>query len=424
MFDVICVTSRKCCEKPEDFFAQLEKIARSDVKMIILREKDLSEAEYFSLAERANEICKIYGKTLVIHKYTEVAEKLGIRHIHLPFSQFCNAGNFHERFDVTGTSVHSTEEAIFAQRHGADYITAGHIFSTDCKKGLAPRGIEFLKAVCDSTTIPVYVIGGIDENSVAEIEMSGQKSFSGVCVMSGLMKSENPSELVKKIMKNSKTNLKANKKIYSLYAVTDRHWLCGRELKTDVEKALRGGATLVQLREKDMNFEVFCNEAQVILQLCRSYGVPLIINDNVRVAAQIKADGVHLGQDDMSPAEARKILGDDKIIGVTARTVEQAVKAESDGADYIGSGAVFGMQTKGDAVKMSIETLNSICGAVNIPVVAIGGITKNNAKLLMGTKISGIASVSGIFAERDIENSAKELKSIAEDIINGKQTQT
>lgn len=154
-------------------------------------------------------------------------------------------------------------------------------------------------------------------------------------------------------------------------------------------------------------------------RLCKSYGVPLIINDRVDVAKAVNAEGVHLGQGDLSPVEARKILGANKIIGVTARSVEQAIKAEQDGADYIGSGAVFGTSTKKDAIKMSLETLDNICKAVKIPVTAIGGITKENVLELSGTHISGIAVVSGIFAEKDILNSAKVLKTKIEEIING-----
>lgn len=211
-----------------------------------------------------------------------------------------------------------------------------------------------------------------------------------------------------------------NKNKFTLYAVTDRHWLCGREFCEDIEKALKGGVTLVQLREKSLSFEDFCTEAKKVHELCQRYNVPLIINDNVEVAKAINAEGVHLGQSDMNPIKAREILGADKIIGVTARTVEQAIKAEKDGADYLGSGAVFGTSTKSDATKMTFETLNNICNSVKIPVVAIGGINKNNISDLCGTAISGVAVVSGIFAESDIESSCKELKMKVGKIINAK----
>ncbi|MCC8161403.1 MAG: thiamine phosphate synthase [Oscillospiraceae bacterium] len=200
-----------------------------------------------------------------------------------------------------------------------------------------------------------------------------------------------------------------DRKILRLYAVTDRSHLDGRALGFDVEKALKGGVTLLQLREKNMSFEELVKSAREIKEICRKYNVPLIINDNVRAAIAAGADGVHLGQGDMPAAEARALLGNDKIIGVTAKTVLQAQKAEMDGADYIGSGAIFGTATKSDAKKMDIATLKSITGAVGIPVAAIGGITAENVGGLSGTGIAGAAVVSGIFAQSDIEKAAKDL---------------
>lgn len=236
--------------------------------------------------------------------------------------------------------------------------------------------------------------------------------------MSALMKSSNPQVLVQKIKDNY--SMKTDRNKYLLYAVTDRHWLNGRTLEEDVELALKGGVTLVQLREKNLDFDAFCKEAEKIHSLCQKYNVPLIINDNVEVAKAVNAEGVHLGQGDMSIAEAREILGNSKIIGATARTKEQAVKAEKDGADYVGSGAVFGTSTKSDAVKMSFETLTEICNSVKIPVTAIGGITKENVSELKGTGISGVAVVSGIFAEKDIYNSTLEIRNKIEEIVNEK----
>ena len=191
-----------------------------------------------------------------------------------------------------------------------------------------------------------------------------------------------------------------DKKTLRLYAITDRTWLDGRTLYYDVEKALKGGVTLLQLREKNMSTDDFINSAKEIKLLCEKYNVPLIINDNVDVAKAVNADGVHIGQNDMPAHEARKILGKNKIIGVTAKTVEQAQKAEKDGADYLGSGAIFGTTTKGDA-----------------PVVAIGGIDGDNVLQLKGTGIVGAAVVSGIFAQDDIETATKDLYNKIGEII-------
>lgn len=194
-----------------------------------------------------------------------------------------------------------------------------------------------------------------------------------------------------------------------LYAVTDRAWLGGETLASAVEKALKGGVTLVQLREKNMSTEELIEEAIKIKEICQKYGVPLIINDNVEAAKKSGADGVHLGQGDMPPFEARKIMGADKIIGVTAKTPEQALKAQEDGADYLGSGAVFGTATKSDAIKMEPETLRAITSAVHIPVAAIGGINAENIDRLAGCGIAGAAVVSGIFAQSDIEAASRTL---------------
>lgn len=208
-----------------------------------------------------------------------------------------------------------------------------------------------------------------------------------------------------------------DKKTLRLYAITDRTWLDGRTLYYDVEKALKGGVTLLQLREKNMSTDDFINSAKEIKLLCEKYNVPLIINDNVDVAKAVNADGVHIGQNDMPAHEARKILGKNKIIGVTAKTVEQAQKAEKDGADYLGSGAIFATTTKGDAKKMDIQTLKSITSSVNIPVVAIGGIDGDNVLQLKGTGIVGAAVVSGIFAQDDIETATKDLYNKIGEII-------
>ncbi len=415
MFNVICVSARLLST---DFLKLIEMIAQSDVEAIVLREKDLSENEYLLLAKNVKIICDKHRKKLIIHNFIDVAKKLGITSVQLPFSKFISEPDLHKDFESIGTSVHSVEDAVLAEKSGANYIVAGHIFETNCKKGLAPRGIEFLTKICRAVNIPVYAIGGIDNNSVSELNVVNCNNFSGVCVMSELMKSAYPQKTVQQI--KDTYVMKTDRSKYLLYAVTDRHWLNGRNLEEDVELALKGGATLVQLREKSFDFESFCREAEKIHLICRKYNVPLIINDNVKVAKAVNADGVHLGQGDMSIAKAREILGRSKIIGATARTKEQAAKAENDGADYIGSGAVFGTSTKNDASKMSFETLKEICKSVNIPVTAIGGITKENIFELKGTGISGAAIVSGIFAEKDIYNSTLELKRKIEEVVNEK----
>lgn len=214
--------------------------------------------------------------------------------------------------------------------------------------------------------------------------------------------------------------MKLTKEMLRLYAVTDRSWLRGQTLLEQVEQALIGGTTLVQLREKELDEEAFLREATQMARLCHRYGVPLLINDNVGIARRSGADGVHVGQADMEAASVRSLLGPDMIIGVTAKTVEQALRAQEAGADYLGSGAVFGSATKLNAKPMTKELLNAICHAVEIPVVAIGGINRQNILELSGTDIDGVAVVSGIFAADDIEKECRYLLKIAQQITAAK----
>ena len=195
-----------------------------------------------------------------------------------------------------------------------------------------------------------------------------------------------------------------------LYAVTDRTWLQGETLESAVEKALKGGATFVQLREKHLDTEAFLEEAKKIKNVCARYHVPFVINDNVEISLLVDADGVHVGQSDMEALDARKKLGPDKIIGVSCKTVEQALLAQSHGADYLGVGAMYPTGTKTDATAVTPEALAAVCKAVDIPVVAIGGIRKDRLAPLKGTGVDGVAVVSAIFAAPDIEKAAKELK--------------
>ena len=195
-----------------------------------------------------------------------------------------------------------------------------------------------------------------------------------------------------------------------LYAVTDRHWLNGATLISQVEAALKGGATFIQLREKNLDDKAFYQEALEIQKLCKEYKVPFVINDNVELAKKIGADGVHVGQSDMEALDVRKVLGDDKIIGVSAQTVEQAELAEKHGADYLGVGAVFPTGSKNDATEVSFETLQEICEHVHIPVIAIGGITRDNVVELSQSGICGIAVISAIFGQTNNEAATADLK--------------
>lgn len=199
-----------------------------------------------------------------------------------------------------------------------------------------------------------------------------------------------------------------------LYAVTDRAWTGKQSLYEQVEAALKGGVTCLQLREKDLDMEEFLTEAKEISGLCKKYGVPFIINDNVEIAIKCQADGIHVGQEDMMAADVRKRVGDGMIIGVSAHSVEEAKEAVANGADYLGVGAMFSTSTKADASVLPWETLRDICRAVDVPVVAIGGINKENIVKLSGSGVDGVALVSAIFAAEDIKRECEELRYLVE----------
>lgn len=211
--------------------------------------------------------------------------------------------------------------------------------------------------------------------------------------------------------------MKCDKKDLLLYAVTDRSWLKGQTLSAQVEQALKGGATFVQLREKNLDREQMLEEALEIKKLCQVYGVPFVINDDVELAKSVDADGVHVGQDDMEAGNVRALLGDEKIIGVSAHSVEEALRAEAAGADYLGVGAVYSTSTKADAGAIKHETVREICSAVKIPVVGIGGVSAENLMQLKGNGLSGVAVVSAIFAQPDIETATRKLRNLSERMV-------
>lgn len=211
--------------------------------------------------------------------------------------------------------------------------------------------------------------------------------------------------------------MNCGKKDLLLYAVTDRSWLGESTLYEQVEQALKGGVTFVQLREKNLSESEFLEEAKEIKKLCAEYHVPFVINDNVDIAAAIDADGVHVGQSDMEALDVRAKLGPDKIIGVSAQTVEQAMRAQEHGADYLGVGAVFPTGSKADAVEVDHEVLRRICEAVDIPVIAIGGISEKNVMELKGNGLCGIAVISAIFAKDNITEAAETLRNKTEEMI-------
>ena len=211
--------------------------------------------------------------------------------------------------------------------------------------------------------------------------------------------------------------MKCAEEYMRLYAVTDRAWVGDQTLYQQVESALKGGVTCVQLREKELDEEAFLKEAFELHDLCKKYNVPFFINDNVDIAIRCHAEGVHVGQEDMAAAQVRARVGNGMMIGVSAHSVEEAQEAVKHGADCLGVGAAFSTHTKTDVDVLPHETLKAICDAVDIPVVAIGGIHKENILQLKGTGVDGVALVSAIFAADDIETECRELKALSEQII-------
>ena len=204
--------------------------------------------------------------------------------------------------------------------------------------------------------------------------------------------------------------MKLNKEQLKLYLVTDRQWTGEQSLLEQVEESIQGGVSIIQLREKSLDDESFLKEAIQMRELASRYEIPFIVNDNDLVALRSEADGIHIGQNDLAIQEVRKIVGPNRIIGVSAQTVEQAITAQQNGADYLGVGAVFSTTTKTDAVEVTYETLKAICEAVTIPVVAIGGITVDNVHQLKGSGIEGVAVVSAILAQKNIKKAAEDLR--------------
>lgn len=212
--------------------------------------------------------------------------------------------------------------------------------------------------------------------------------------------------------------MKCDKEYMRLYAVTDRAWLGNMTLVQQVEAALKGGVTCVQLREKKLDDTAFLEEALTLAALCRQYHVPFFVNDNVDIAIACHADGVHVGQEDMKAADVRRRVGNEMMIGVSVHNVEEALEAVKNGADCLGVGAIFSTSTKTDVDLLTKENLKDICAAVDVPVVAIGGIKKSNLLELSGTGVAGVALVSAIFAADDIEAECRTLRRLSDQMVN------
>lgn len=211
--------------------------------------------------------------------------------------------------------------------------------------------------------------------------------------------------------------MKVDKKDMLLYLVTDRTWLKDETLPEVVESIIKNNATFIQLREKNLDYESFKKLAIELKNITDKYQIPFVINDNIEIAMKIDADGVHVGQEDLIASKARKILGKDKILGVSVSNVEEAIEAEKAGADYLGAGSIFSTNTKLDAINVEREEIKKITKAVNIPVVGIGGINEGNIHLLKNTGLDGIAVISAILAQKDIEKATRNLYKLSKEVL-------
>ncbi len=411
MSELICITNRTLCS--DDFLSRIEQIAHSKPDRIILREKDLSDSDYASLAEQVVDICRKYSVICTLHGHPEAALRLGVKSVHLPLPVLRTLDrDMLRRFDETGTSCHSLDELKEAEQYGVSYVIAGHIFETDCKRSLQGRGLSFLRDMCANTQLPVYGIGGISAENLPSVLRWGAR---GVCIMSGCMQAADPAAYLQNLRDAAQKRIGRNELL--LYAITDRGCIGQRDLYTAIEDACKGGAAIIQLREKHADTNKLIETAKRAAEICHRYGVRLIVNDDWKAALAAGADGVHVGITDAPVAEIRKQVPDDFIIGATAKTVEQAQLAESSGADYLGVGAVFPSPTKKDAIRITPEQFRDIAGSVRIPAVAIGGITKENITDLQGLGAAGAAVVSAVFGAADIERAAAEMKRLAGGIV-------
>ena len=410
-FILTAVTDPGSLAPDETLLERVRVLSETGVRRIVLRANGLSDDEYREMAVKFVGICKGECVIPVIAHHTDIAEEFDTE-LQLSVGELESDPSVTGKIDVC-VSVHSVDEAMKAESLGASSITAGHIFDTDSKKGTPGRGIGFLNEIINSVKIPVYAIGGINLDKIEEINSTGA---SGICMMSTMMRCP-----VKHISKIVRTCFDINRPIFNksclaLYAVTDSRWLRGGEsIASKVEEAILGGATMVQLREKDTERNVILKDAKMCLRVCRSYGVTFIINDDVSLAKEVGADGVHLGQDDGDPEKARKEFKG--IIGVSAHNTEEAEIAYEKGADYLGCGAVFSTSTKDDTEALGIVGLRRISLTTKLPIVAIGGIDEENISKLKGTGISGVAVVSSLFSKEDTRTAAKELLNAVLEII-------
>ena len=211
--------------------------------------------------------------------------------------------------------------------------------------------------------------------------------------------------------------MKFTKESLKLYVITDRSWIGNRSMPEEVEKTLKSGATCLQIREKNISYDEYVSKSIELRKICNKYNVPFIVNDNIEVALASGADGVHVGQKDILNKNVRSIIGSDKILGISANSIELAIAAEKAGADYIGVGSIQLSPTKGESKILSTEYVNEICNTVSIPVVAIGGINEQNILRLKGIGIAGVAVISAVFGKEDVAEATYKLRKLVDEYI-------
>ena len=397
---VIVVTDRKQCGG--SFEDRLAGICAGQPDMILLREKELSDSGYAALFQSIGELTGSHNVLLAGHSHPE----LDCRVMHLTMPQLrALAADRKNALRLIGASVHSADEAIEAEKLGAAYLIAGHIFDTPCKQGTPGRGLGYLREVCESVDIPVFGIGGITPGNARDVIAAGAK---GICVMGTAMTDPDPARYIQRLRKAVRRPIAPSQ--LKLYAITDPVCLKDRDLCKSVEAAVKGGATVIQLRDKTASHAELTEQAKALKAVCGRYGVPLIVNDDWEAALEAGADGCHVGIEDAPVDEIRARAGESFIIGATAKTVEQAKAAENAGADYLGVGAVFPSPTKPGAIRMTAELFREINASADIPCVTIGGISLENISGLKELGAAGYAVVSAVFGQEDTERAARQLR--------------
>jgi len=447
-FRLLMVTDEEL--EPEQTLAAATEACRLGVRALQLRMRKLPGRELFHLARRLREATE--GARIIVNERLDVALAAGADGVHCPERGFpvAEARRLAPGM-IVGASVHSPEAALRAQEAGAHYVVLGPIFATRSKPHIEPLGLEVLEEVARKLAVPLFAIGGIDPERAA---LCRERGAFGVAAISALSRAERLGETIAhfdralgglqaRASDSTETPLPAvppsfeevpsgrrpiakpssrgrsGKNVGRLHVITDIYIQDRYSHEELAERALRGGAQVIQLRDKHASSAELIEVGRRIAPLCRRYGAALILNDRLDIALAAGADGVHLGREDLPIEEARRILGPEAIIGATASSLEEAREAQEKGADYVGLGHVFSTSTKKKAgPPLGTSAVAEAAAAIDVPLVAIGGIEEGNAASVLASGAYGIAVVSAVSARPDPEEAARKLRRIVEESLS------